>query len=76
MSLTRKLNAKTLYKYLLIESNSILKIIRNDPLEFIAGLQGWFIIRQICQWNSPYINRLEKKLFDISDEAFDKVLYP
>lgn len=49
ISLTRKLNAKTLYKYLLIESNSILKIIHSDPLEFIAGVQGWFNIRKICQ---------------------------
>lgn len=59
--LQENLSAKILYKYLLTESNSVLKIIRNDPLEFITGVQGWFNIRKTCPCNSPYINRLEEK---------------
>lgn len=33
-------------KYLLTEPDSILKLIHNDQLEFIPGLQGWFSIKK------------------------------
>ena len=57
-----KIEAKSLCKLLVNQIQACLKmIILNDQVEFISGMQGWFNIRKINQWNSPH-RRIKEKI--------------